>query len=112
MYKVQNRTVPTVVLGWVLARTDGTLPSPFPSSPHFSQEGTNQLRVPSRSYNTAGAILWIQGIRTTTGKVVSVGNYTERTAPLKKHFSKIFHIEKVCVFVVFPMLKKSLKRHC
>ena len=28
-------------------------------SPHFSQEGTNQLRVPSRSYNTAGAILWL-----------------------------------------------------
>ena len=33
MYKVQNRTVPTVVSGWVLARTDGTLPSSFPP-PH------------------------------------------------------------------------------
>ena len=33
MHKVQNRTVPSVVSGWVLARTDGTLPSPFPP-PH------------------------------------------------------------------------------
>ena len=55
MYEVQNRTVPTVVSGWVLARVT----FPFPASPHFSQEGTNQLRVPSRSYNTAGAILWL-----------------------------------------------------
>ena len=30
---------------------------PFPASPHFSQEGTNQGDVPSMSNNTAGAIL-------------------------------------------------------
>ena len=33
---------------------------PFPTSPQISQEGTNQLRVPSMSNNTAGANLWQQ----------------------------------------------------
>ena len=32
---------------------------PFPASPYFSQEGTNQACVPSMSYNTAGAILCV-----------------------------------------------------
>ena len=36
------------------------VPFPFPASLHFSQEGTDQARVPSMSYNTAGAILWTQ----------------------------------------------------
>ena len=29
-YRVRNRNVPTVVSGWVLARTNGEYPSPFP----------------------------------------------------------------------------------
>ena len=32
-YWVRNRTIPTVVSGWVLARTDSEYPSPFPP-PH------------------------------------------------------------------------------
>ena len=43
MYKVQNRTVPTVVSGWVLARTVGTLPSPFP--PPHTLSGTYKSGV-------------------------------------------------------------------
>ena len=49
MYKVKNRTVPTVVSGWVLARTDGMLPSHFPP-PHTSLRKV-QIRLVS--------LLWV-----------------------------------------------------
>jgi len=60
VYNVQNRTVPTGVSSWVLARTDGTLPSPF-LPPHKSlRKEQIKLRVSSMSNNTAGANLWQQ----------------------------------------------------